>query len=114
MAEAWEIAIQSDRDPIPYQADRMEEYGQEFLSQIGPHFAHDMVENYEWYLANRNEVLLNVMYPSQLEQNFLKHIEQVQQRKNDQKYRAILKSLENGKNTKSSSSKMEDLQRMSS
>ena len=57
----------------------------------------------EWYLNNLrecpsqagfNEILLNVGYPSRKEKEFLKHVEQALQRKNDDKYRKILKQLE--------------------
>jgi hypothetical protein len=57
----------------------------------------------EWYLnsfrespqsSGYNEILLNVGYPSRQEKEFLKHVEQTLQRKNDDKYRKILKQLE--------------------
>ena len=51
------------------------EYGLDFLSFVDPHFVADIKENYEWYLLNQNEVLLNVNYPSKLEKEFLRHIE---------------------------------------
>jgi hypothetical protein len=66
----------------------------EFLSYIDPQYVKDIEHNYEWYLENSNEILLNVGYPSKQEKEFLKHIEQVQQKKNDMKYRKILKQLE--------------------
>lgn len=67
------------------------------MAHIDPGFAKDMRENWEWYLENYNEVLLNASYPSRQEKEFLKHIEHVQQRKNDQKYKKILKQIEQGK-----------------
>lgn len=45
----------------------------------------------EWYRENFNEILLNVGHPSKLEKDFLKHIEYVQQKKSDIKYKKILK-----------------------
>lgn len=72
----------------------MFEQGVEFLSFIDPNYVKDINNNYEWYLENSNEILLNVGYPSKQEKEFLKHIEQVQQKKNDLKYRKILKQLE--------------------
>ena len=37
------------------------------------------------------------MYPSRQEKEFLKHIEQIQQKNNDIKYKKILKQIEQGK-----------------
>lgn len=51
----------------------------------------------EWYKENFNEIMLNVCHPSKLEKDFLKHIEQEQQRKSDIKYKKILKQIEQGK-----------------
>lgn len=39
-------------------------YGQEFLSFIDPSYIKDIKENFDWYLENYNEILLNVGYPS--------------------------------------------------
>jgi len=68
----------------------MLEYDQSFLAQVDPGFVKDLQINSDWYLENFNEILLNVGYPSRKEKDFLKHIEQVQQRNNDQKYKKIL------------------------
>lgn len=61
----------------------MLEYDQSFLAQVDPGFVKDLLVNSDWYLENFNEILLNVGYPSRMEKDFLKHIEQVQQRNND-------------------------------
>lgn len=53
----------------------MEHYGLDFLSHIDPEYAKDIEENFEWYLDNYNEILLNVNFPSRKEKDFLKHIE---------------------------------------
>jgi hypothetical protein len=53
-----------------------------------------MNDNQDWYKENCNEILLNVGLPTKLEKDFLRHIEQVQQKKSDLKYRKILKNLE--------------------
>lgn len=55
------------------------------------------MQNKDWFKENYNEILMNVGHPSKLEKDFLKHIEQVQQRKSDFLYRKILKHLEQGK-----------------
>lgn len=60
---------------FPYKPTMIHEYGLDFLSFVDPHFVADIKENYEWYLSNQNEVLLNVNYPSKLEKEFLRHIE---------------------------------------
>ena len=64
-----------DRPGFPYNPTKLHEYGLDFLSFVDPHFVADIKENYEWYLSNQNEVLLNVNYPSKLEKEFLRHIE---------------------------------------
>lgn len=56
----------------------------------------DIKQNHEWYLQNQNEVLLNVSYPSKQEKEFLRHIEQWQQEKNDLNYKRILQQLAEG------------------
>jgi hypothetical protein len=59
----------------------------------------------DWYLNQYresphiqgfNEILLNVGYPSRQEREFMKHVEQAQQRKNDDKYLQILKLMQAG------------------
>lgn len=50
--------------------------------------------NKDWYAENFNELLLNVGHPSKLEKDFLKHIEYIQQKKSDLKYKKILKQIE--------------------
>jgi hypothetical protein len=72
----------------------MDKYGVDFLSFIEPKFVKDYHENMDWYKENYNEIMLNVCHPSKLEKDFLKHIEQEQQRKSDIKYKKILKQLE--------------------
>jgi hypothetical protein len=61
---------------------------------MNPSFVQDIVHNYEWYMENSNEILLNVNFPSRKGKEFLKHIESVQQRKNDLHYKKILKTIE--------------------
>ena len=53
-----------------------------------------MVNNLDYYTSNYNEILLNVNFPSQLEQDFFKHIEEQERLKNDKKYRQILQQRE--------------------
>ena len=45
----------------------------------------------DWYKENFNDIMLNVCYPSKTEKEFLKHVEYIQQKKNDVKYKKILK-----------------------
>ncbi len=84
-------------DTIVYTPEQMEKYGLDFLSHIDPMYVKDIQSNLDWYLENYNDILLNVSYPSKQEKEFLKHVETVQQRKNDQKYKKILKQIENAK-----------------
>ena len=49
-----------------------------------------MVNNRDYYQQNYNEILLNVNFPSQLEQDFFRHVEETERQKNDTKYRQIL------------------------
>jgi hypothetical protein len=42
----------------------MHEYGLSFLGHVDPKFAKDIKQNFDWYLENYNEILLNVSYPS--------------------------------------------------
>jgi len=65
----------------------MNEYGQDFIENVNPLYARDIVENEAWYSENVNDLLLNVFYPSKLEQDYLKHIEQEQQKRNDIRYK---------------------------
>ena len=106
--EAYERALSTDLsswrpDPNVYSGENLWEFGVEFLSYLDPVFLQDIESNREWYLqsfresqqsADCNEILLNVGYPSRQEKEFLKHLEQTLQRKNDDKYRKILKQLE--------------------
>lgn len=80
----------------------MWKFGQGFLSYVDPFFVQDIEANFEWYLnyyreslscASYNEILLNCNYPSRQEREFLKHVEQAQQKKNDDKYVNILRLL---------------------
>lgn len=63
------------RDTFVYKPDNLHLYGQDFLSHIDPQFAQDIETNYDWYMENQNEILLDVGYPSKQEKEFLKHIE---------------------------------------
>jgi len=80
-----------------YRAEDMENYPQEFLAQISKLQASDLEQNYEWYLENTNEIILNTIYPSKLEKEFLKHIELQQQKKNDLTYKKLLSEIERNK-----------------
>ena len=84
------------RPSEPFEPTRLHEYGQDFLSYVDPHYVADIEQNWEWYLQNQNEVLLNVSYPSKQEKEFLRHIEQWQQEKNDANYKRILQQLAEG------------------
>lgn len=84
------------RDPVVYSANRMDEYGTDFLGYVDPYFVKDLNENLAWYLSNQHEILMNVNYPSKQEKKFLRHIELWQQEKNDVNYTQILKQLEDG------------------
>ena len=72
----------------------MDSYGLDFLAGVEPLIVKDMFYNRDWFEENCNEILLNVGQPTKLEKDFLRHIEQVQQRKSDLTYRKILKNLE--------------------
>ena len=65
-------------DQTVYRGDEFEKYGLEFTAYVDPKYAKDIKANIDWYLENHNEILLNVIYPSKQEKEFLKHIEQVQ------------------------------------
>lgn len=84
------------RPTFPFNPTRLDDYGLDFLSYVDPYFVADVRENLEWYLQNQNEVLLNVSYPSKQEKEFLRHIEQWQQEKNDLNYKRILQQLAEG------------------
>jgi hypothetical protein len=106
--QAFEKALTTDLsiwspDPNVYSSENLGDFGQEFLSFLDPVFIQDINENMDWYLnsfrespqsSGYNEILLNIGYPSRQEKEFLKHVEQTLQRKNDDKYRKILKQLE--------------------
>jgi hypothetical protein len=106
--QAFEKALTTDLsiwspDPNVYSSENLGDFGQDFLSFLDPVFIQDINENMDWYLnsfrespqsSGYNEILLNVGYPSRQEKEFLKHVEQTLQRKNDDKYRKILKQLE--------------------
>lgn len=105
---AFEKALNTDLstwvpDQNVYSSENLGDFGIEFLSFLDPVFIQDIEENMDWYLnsfrecpqqSGFNEILLNVGYPSRQEKEFLKHVEQTLQRKNDDKYRKILKQLE--------------------
>lgn len=80
-----------------YRAEDMESYPVEFLGQINKLYAKDMQENYDWYLENTSEIILNSAYPSKLEKEFLKHIELQQQKKNDLTYKKLIMEIEKNK-----------------
>ena len=63
------------RPSLPYNPTKLGDYGLDFLSFVDPYFVADIKENYEWYMQNQNEVLLNVSYPSKQEKEFLRHME---------------------------------------
>jgi hypothetical protein len=46
--------------------------GNEFLSRIDQNYVADIKSNYDWYLQNGSEVLLNINYPSRTEKEFLR------------------------------------------
>ena len=106
--QAFEKALTTDLsiwspDPNVYSSENLGDFGQEFLSFLDSVFIQDINENMDWYLnsfrespqsSGYNEILLNIGYPSRQEKEFLKHVEQTLQRKNDDKYRKILKQLE--------------------
>jgi hypothetical protein len=101
MKDAYDKALNAKdediRDTFVYRPEDMESYGLDFVSRIEPLFVQDFQENAEWYKENFNEILVNFGHPSKLEKDFLKHIEYVQQKKSDIKYKKILKQLEQGK-----------------
>ena len=101
MKDAYDKALNAEgddlRDTFVYVPEDMDKYGLDFTSRIEPLFVQDFKQNAEWYIENYNEILLNVGHPSKLEKDFLKHIEYVQQKKSDIKYKKILKQLEQGK-----------------
>lgn len=72
----------------------MHEYGHQFVSQINPMFAQDMIKNKEWYINNTNKFLLNINYPSKLQFDFLKELELSQQRRNEARYRRIMDQMD--------------------
>jgi hypothetical protein len=49
-----------------------------------------MVKNKEWYLENTNQFMLNLNYPSKLQNDYLKELALAQQRRNDQRYKKIM------------------------
>jgi hypothetical protein len=65
-----------------------------FFSQVVPSFEQDMVKNKEWYEENMNKFILNINYPCKLQNDCLKEMELLQQRRNDQKYRKILDQMD--------------------
>lgn len=99
MKEAFTNALEADQklDPEVYTYMNMDRYNLNFLSSLEPIIVQDMYSNQEWYQENCNEILLNVGLPTKLEKDFLRHIEQVQQKKSDLKYRKILKNMEQKK-----------------
>jgi hypothetical protein len=60
------------------------------MAQVGLLYATDLKENHLYYQENFNEIILNSVYPSRLEKDFLKHIEVQQQKKNDSTYKKLL------------------------
>ena len=77
-------------DRVAYNAMEMGKYEQDFISYIDSCHLQDMVNNRDYYQQNYNEILLNVNFPSQLEQDFFRHVEETERQKNDTKYRQIL------------------------
>lgn len=65
-----------------------------FISRVDAQHAIDIQTNYEWYLENGSEVLLNINYPSRAEKEFLRQLEMWQQEKNDINYKQILMQLQ--------------------
>lgn len=78
----------------PYNAQNMLRCGDEFLSRVDQRYVADIRANYDWYLENGSEVLLNINYPSRTEKEFLRQLEMWQQEKNDVNYKVILMQLQ--------------------
>jgi hypothetical protein len=49
--------------------------GGDFLKRVDQRYVADIKENYEWYMQNGSEVLLNINYPSRTEKDFLRQLE---------------------------------------
>ena len=64
--ELFEKTLESESqiDEFPYSGDNMFDQGVSFLSYIDPNYVKDIQNNFDWYLENSNEILLNVGYPS--------------------------------------------------
>lgn len=77
----------------PHSALTMLQPDDRFVSRVDHLHALDVKNNYEWYLKNGSEVLLNINYPSRTEKEFLRQLEMWQQEKNDINYKQILKQL---------------------
>ena len=114
LKRVYENALQADtsspsdyisNDPsVPrvISAENMGKFGLDFLQWVDPRFVQDIDKNMDWYLnyyreslqnPEMNEILLNVGYPSKKEREFLKHVEQAIQKKNDDKYLNILRMM---------------------
>lgn len=78
--ERYKKSLEPDNNEVDktvYRGDSTDQYGIDFLSYIDPQYTKDIMNNIDWYLENHNEILLNVVYPSKQEKEFLKHIESV-------------------------------------
>ena len=53
-----------------------------------------MVKNRDWYLENTNQFMLNLNYPSKLQNDYLKELALAQQRRNDQRYKKIMQKMQ--------------------
>lgn len=49
---------------IAYNSTNLEQYSQDFVSQIDSCYVRDIEQNYDWYQQTSNEVLLNLNCPS--------------------------------------------------
>jgi hypothetical protein len=93
---------------VPYQANQIHKYDDEFLAFVDPYFVKDINDNLSWYMLSQHEILMNVFYPSRQEKEFLRHIELWQQEKNEINYTKILKQLETGHEDQDSGSFFDD------
>lgn len=53
----YALALQLAQNPPPrdqtvYKANQLDQYGQDFLGYIDPHFVRDIDDNLAWYLSN--------------------------------------------------------------
>jgi hypothetical protein len=82
------------KDNRLYIAEQMYKYGPEFLAHVDPNFVQDMINNREWYSQNISRFMININYPSKLQNDFLKELELSQQRRNDMRYRRIMDQMD--------------------